>query len=403
MKAAPKRRTRAKPVHQLYLRSLPVLGAASRFGFPDPPDAHLAARLDGLAVDHARRHGWSEGATRTARVGIRVLLGMRETSSFPILASDIERLVALDLPARSVRAVLAKAGMLSDDRTPPIERWFERQIAGLPGPMTHELRVWFDVLHNGSKIPPRRRPRSATTIKTNLAWALPTLHAWAAAGRHSLREITRQDVIAVLPASGTPRATLGKGLRSIFTVLKERKVIFANPTARMRMGEFERRIPLPAQLDVVREALDSADVFRAALAALVAFHGLRPAELRDLKLSDVRDGRVHLTDRRVPLAEPVKQRLARYLAHRGQRWPNSANPHFFIHYLNAPTTGPVTRTWVNRRLGFSAQAIRQDRMVDEAIATGGDVRQITDFFGVTVATALHYAEVVEHPGLRDRR
>ena len=40
-------------------------------------------------------------------------------------------------------------------------------------------------------------------------------------------------------------------------------------------------------------------------------------------------------------------------------------------------------------------------MVDEAIATGGDVRQISDFFGVTVATAIHYTEVIEHPGLRD--
>lgn len=40
-------------------------------------------------------------------------------------------------------------------------------------------------------------------------------------------------------------------------------------------------------------------------------------------------------------------------------------------------------------------------MVDEAIATGGDVRQICDFFGVTVNRAVHYAEVVEHPALGD--
>ncbi|MHB8288060.1 MAG: hypothetical protein ACYDEY_02245 [Acidimicrobiales bacterium] len=79
-----------------------------------------------------------------------------------------------------------------------------------------------------------------------------------------------------------------------------------------------------------------------------------------------------------------------------------ANPHFFIHYLNAPTIAAVSRTWVNRRLGISAQAIHRDRIVDEAIATGGDVRQISDYFGVTVATPTQYAEDADrHPRLSD--
>jgi hypothetical protein len=38
-----------------------------------------------------------------------------------------------------------------------------------------------------------------------------------------------------------------------------------------------------------------------------------------------------------------------------------------------------------------ARAIRQDRMVGEAIATDGDLRRICDLFGVTIATAQHYA------------
>jgi hypothetical protein len=104
----------------------------------------------------------------------------------------------------------------------------------------------------------------------------------------------------------------------------------------------------------------------------------------------------------VPIADPVQERLRRFLGYRRERWPNSANPHFFIQYLNASTTDPVSRSWVNRRLGVSAQAIRQDRIVDEAIATGGDVRRICDFFGVTIATAVHYVAVVDHPGLCDR-
>lgn len=399
---APKPRSRAKPHHQLTLRPVPILGVARKFGFADPPDRELAGRLDCLVVDHARGHGWSDGVIRKARVGMRVLLAMRDTDRVPVLATDVERLVPFGLPARSVRAVLDEAGLLDDDRTPALERWFDRQLVGLPATMAGEIRVWFDMLRNGSTSAPRRKPRSPGTIKTNLNWALPTLRAWAEDGHQSLREITRDDVLVALPARGTPRATVGHGLRSIFTTLKSRKVIFANPTARVDFGTFERRIPMPADLDALREILCSGDPSRAALGALAAFHGLRPAELRDLKLTDVHDGRAHLADRTVPLAPAVNERLASYLAYRHERWPSTANPHFFIHYLNAPTTAAVSRIWVNRRLGISAQAIRRDRMVDEAVATGGDVRQISDFFGVTVATATHYAEVADrHPRLSD--
>jgi hypothetical protein len=397
-----KPRSRAKAFHQLTLQPVPIIRPARRFGFPDPPDLELAGVLDRAVGEHAGRHGFSDGATRNARIAMRVLLGMREHSGTTILASEVERLIPLELPARSIIAVLAELGLLDEDRTKNIERWFDCHVSGLPEPMVGELRVWFEVVNCGSTVAPRRRPRSPSTIKTCFLWALPVLWAWAEAGHGSLREITRADVLAAMPASGTPRATVGRGLRSIFTTLKERKLIFANPTARVRIGAFERRIPLPASLDVLREALDGDDASRAALAALVAFHGLRPVELRELLLTDVHDGRVHLPDRAVPIADPVQERLRRFLGYRRERWPNSANPHFFIQYLNASTTDPVSRSWVNRRLGVSAQAIRQDRIVDEAIATGGDVRRICDFFGVTIATAVHYVAVVDHPGLCDR-
>lgn len=394
-------RSRAKPFHQLTLRPVPIVGPARNFGFPDPPDTDLAGRLDRLVRDHARRYGWSNTIERDARLGMRVLLGMCKIETPPVLASDVERLIALDLPARSVRAVLTEAGMLDDDRTAAIERWFDRHVAGLPPTMTGELRIWFDILYRGSKVPPRRRPRSPITIKTNLIWALPTLRAWAGAGHESLREITREEVLKALPGSGTPRATVGHGLRSIFTTLKARKEIFANPTTRVDFGHFERRIPLPADMEKLREAIHSDDPSRAALAALVTFHGLRPVEVRDLQHTDVRDGRVHLADRTLPLADPVRERLARYLAYRRSRWPNSVNPHFFIHYLNAPTTEPVSRIWVNKRLGISAQALRQDRIIEEAIATNGDVRQMSEFFGVTVATAIYYTTALDPAGLAD--
>jgi hypothetical protein len=149
---------------------------------------------------------------------------------------------------------------------------------------------------------------------------------WAAAGHQSLREITRDHVIAALPASGTPRAKLGRALQSIFATLRSRKVIFTNPLTRIHIGSFERRIPLPADPGKLAAALNSADPSTAAVAALMIFHGLRPAELRDLQLTGIRDGRCYLADRVVLLAGPVRTRLAAYLDYRYRRWPASINP-----------------------------------------------------------------------------
>jgi len=48
---------------------------------------------------------------------------------------------------------------------------------------------------------------------------------------------------------------------------------------------------------------------------------------------------------------------------------------------------------------MSGSAVRRDRIVDETIATGGDLRRVSDFFGVTVTTTEHYATVLGHPSL----
>ncbi|WP_281905480.1 hypothetical protein [Phytohabitans aurantiacus] len=64
---------------------------------------------------------------------------------------------------RGTLDVLAEAGMLDEDRTPTIERWFDRRIADLPQPMIKELRIWFEVMRHGSTTPPRRRPRADET------------------------------------------------------------------------------------------------------------------------------------------------------------------------------------------------------------------------------------------------
>lgn len=398
----PPAQPRYRPRRQLSLLARqPIIDAARHRGYPDPPDNRLAASLDQIGCDYAASHGWSEATTRSCRIAIRVLLGMRGTAQMPIRASEVTRLSALGLPVGSVLSVLTEADLLIEDRLPAIRIWFDQQIRHLPEPMAGELRTWFNVLHQGSPTPPRSRPRAEVTIKTRILWAMPTLTSWAEAGQRSLREITRDHVLAVLPARGTPRATLGRALRSIFATLKAHKAIFINPTTRIRIGPFERRTPLPANHNTLRAALNSPDQATATLAALAIFHGLRPSELSDLRLDHIHDGRLHLADRTVLLADPVKTRLSAYLDYRTRRWPTAINPHVFIHDQNATKNASVRRQWINTRLGISVQAVRQDRIVDEAIATAGDLRRICDLFGVTIATAQHYVSVLDHPGLID--
>ncbi len=229
--------------------------------------------------------------------------------------------------------------MLDDDRVPAIEAWFTRAITGLPDPMASELRAWFEVMLRGSTQPPRSRPRRPRTVEAKLRWALPALRAWAAAGHISLREITREQVLAALPPSGTARSTTGQGLRSVFTILKAHRVIFANPAA--RIPHRQARNP--------RTAADQPGPT-----------ARRPAQQRCHPGGDRRAGRVLRPDRlgdspaaahRRPrrAAAPARPHrptrrprppAAAYLDYRALTWPNAANPHLFIHYRTATHRHP---------------------------------------------------------------
>ncbi|MGW5518882.1 hypothetical protein [Nocardia africana] len=392
---------RPAPDQQLTLLELPRDFAAGRArGFPPPPDAARAAAWQEFVREHATRHGWTISITERVQRAVRILLGTQDTPGAAIRASDVLLMSSIRLPIRPVMDVLAAAGMLADDRVPPIVRWFDTQTGVLPEQMRHELNVWFDIARHGSTTPPRFRPRAETTIKSQLAFALPTLHAWATE-HESLREIARDDVLAALPADARARASVLQGLRSIFRILKARKLVFVNPTARVSVAKPHPTVPDPIDLDRLRSALTSPDPTCAALAGLLAFHAVRVRQLIALQVTDIRDGRLHLPDRIVPLAEPVRQRMTAYLDYRQQKWPATANPHLFIHYRNATTTKPATPWWIRKRLGMTAQSIRMDRILNEAHATGGDIRRLCDLFGLSIAGAYRYTTMVDHPAVAD--
>lgn len=58
-------------------------------------------------------------------------------------------------------------------------------------------------------------------------------------------------------------------------------------------------------------------------------------------------------------------------------------------------TRAVHKNWIHEQLGMSGQQIRLDRIFDEAIATGGDLRVLAEMFGLSVASAARYASVVD--------
>jgi hypothetical protein len=148
-------------------------------------------------------------------------------------------------------------------------------------------------------------------------------------------------------------------------------------------------------VDTVREAIQSGQPAREALAALVAFHAVRSGQLASLNLTDVRDGRLHLDGRVIPLAAPVRERLAAWLDERARRWPATVNPHLFINWYTAVRETPVSSPWISHTLDISPQAVREDRILDEALATGGDIRRLCDLFGLTVGGAERYTRPAE--------
>jgi hypothetical protein len=93
------------------------------------------------------------------------------------------------------------------------------------------------------------------------------------------------------------------------------------------------------------------------------------------------------------LAKPVRDRIAAWLDYRNRRWPGTANPHLFISYKSATRTGPVATGWISNQLGIAPQTIRQDRILDEAFATRGDMRQVIDLFGLSAAGAQRYTTI----------
>jgi len=363
-----------------------------------PPDPDFALLLDQVDRDHALKHGWSKTRNVTIRQGLRILACLQDTPGALIKASDVDQLDPVAFNRQPILDVLEAAGLLEDDREPSIVPWFGRMVVGLPESITSELQTWFDTMLHGSSKAPRSRPRAHAAIKVRVRSVLPAVRAWAAEGRTSLREITREDINRMLPSQGNDRALTGAGLRSLFRTLKAMRLVFTNPTTHTKTGRPESRIPLPINESAMRAALGSNNPARTALATLIGYHALRGTQVRSLLLTDIRDGRIHLPGRTVLLAPHVRESLSAWLDHRSTQWPETRNPHLFINKQSAVRTAQVSNVWVIDTLGMSPQALREDRILDKANATK-DLRRLCDLFGLSVKGAERYLSALDHPSL----
>jgi hypothetical protein len=364
-------------------------------------DSDLVAYCKAIVAEHAATHGWSKRQRNCVIASLRMLAYLQHTPGAKIHATDVLGLPRFDGNIVSTLEVLAAAGLLIDDRASHVERYFAGKTDGLPEPMKAQLETWLRIMNDGSSTPPRRRARDPETTLIHIMGIAPVLHSWADAGHRSLAEITSDDVRAALPASGSRRNFADSGLRSLFSILKACKLIFIDPTRAIPAAPVNATVPLPLDTEAIREALDSSNLAVALAVALVAFHALTSKQLQQLKLTDIIDGRLTLHGRTIPLAGPVRVRLTAWLDHRAATWPATINSHLFVSFKSAPRLTAVGRQFPWTNTGLKPQALREDRILQEIHATGGDIRRICDLFGLGIDAAMRYANTLGHPDLTD--
>jgi hypothetical protein len=120
-------------------------------------------------------------------------------------------------------------------------------------------------------------------------------------------------------------------------------------------------------------------------------------------LTDIVDSRLALDSRDIPLAGPVRTRPAAWLDHRNRTWPGSIIPHLFVGRVSAPRLVPIGKQFPWKDTDLRPQALRENRILQEIHATGGDVRRICDLFGITIGAATRYALTLGHPHLEQPR
>jgi len=278
----------------------------------------ITSRTDHFLYARAAEYAWSKRQTNQVRRTLKILQLVFPGANLHFRASDILAMRRYDDDGniRSTIEVLDDAGLLIDDRVPTFEKLFARKTGHLPEPMRSQLELWRNIMVDGSKTPPRRQPRDTMTAKGQMYGIPPAITRWVDEGRTSLTGISTEDILDALPDDPNRQHTMMLGLRTLFTILRGRKIVFTDPTKPIPLRGPKRTIPLPMEKSAIRDALTSPDPAIALAVSLVAFHALTTQQVQHLQLTDIIDGRLRMPDgRTIPLADPVRVRLAAWLDH----------------------------------------------------------------------------------------
>ncbi len=341
-------------------------------------------------------HGWSLSTVRSTMDGLMLLLVERGAGE-PVTVSEIRARTSRATSTVRVAQVLEDLQLLHDDTTLAIRAWIDRRTGELPAGFADDVRAWLLVLLDGDA---RNRTRSHTSLYVYYGALRPLLQSWATT-RSRLREITTADVTAALePMRGWPRRTTIAALRSLFRFAKKQRMIFTNPTTRLKAEDIDRTL-VPMTDHEIR-AIEQIAVHPAQrlIIALLAEHAARPASIQHLTLDDADLPNRWLTLSGHPqrLGDMTDRTLRTWLDHRRTIWPHTPNRHVLISKATALGIKPVSQgyfTWHLRDHGIQPERIRGDRILHEALAVGPDPLHLSLVFNLSHSAASRYAGIAE--------
>jgi site-specific recombinase XerD len=372
---------------------------AARLAGRDPVDPELSEYARGYIEDLAAARGWSAATLEDVRAGALLMVAVHGRDE-RVRASTVAQLGERLLPVGPVREVLALLSLLDDDRPDTLETWIDSQMDGLPGQVRDEVTAWLGELREGG---PRSRARSDGTVHAYLGTVRPFLGECAA--RYStLRQVTTADLQEWVAKDPAVRHLRASAARSLFRVLKARRMVFTDPAR--RLPPVRRHLPVPVPLPSGTDALISDVAFgspRARLViALIGVHALTNSEITAIRVDDVslHDMQLAVRSSTRPLEAFTAAAVSSYLSWRFDRWPRTANPHLLITRTTAGGASPVDPGTIRRWLkGTTTPAgLRQSCLLSEAEASGGDPLLLASMFGIATQTSLRYTDAVAGSG-----
>ena len=317
----------------------------------------------------------------------------------PIRASTVTGMSSAGVPTVRVLDVLAAAGdgIVRRDRPDSLTVWIDAQFRDLPTQIRQELQVWIDVLRQGT---PRRRARPRRTTFARLAGIRPFLLE-TAVHYGTLRQVTPDDVTGWLDGR-KHQANDASALRDLFRTLKSQRLVFTNPTDRVRVGKPNQTTPnqlTPEALQLIGQAAAQNPALRVVL-ALVGIHALRPKQVRLLRLEhlDLPTHRLDIGGATRTMDPFTTNAISGYLTYRHNRWPRTSNPHLLVTRRTAHDQAAVSEYWLTsllRHLPVTLRQLREDRILEEARATEADPLHLSAMFGLGAQAGLRYTHAVD--------